>query len=124
VPDTFDMLIEYPEKLTVAVLGTITNQTGIDTVVRGTEGTLSFDDGGFLIEPNPGSSRRRVGFSLAGLERDHMRNFLRSARDRKPPNCDIELAYRVQVPLIMAMRSFTEGKVALFDAADETIRMA
>ena len=124
VPDTFDMLIEYPEKLTVAVLGTITNQTGLDTVVRGTEGTLSFNDGGFRIEPGPGSTRRRVSMSLATQERDHMRNFLQCMRTREKPNCDIELAYRVQISLIMAMMSFTEGKVAHFDAATETIRMS
>jgi len=124
VPDTFDMLIEYPEKLTVAVLGTITNQTGLDTIVRGTEGTLSFNDGGFQIEPGPGSTRRRASMSLATQERDHMRNFLQCMRTREKPNCDIELAYRVQISLIMAMMSFTEGKVAHFDAATETIRMS
>lgn len=123
VPDTFDLLIEYPEKLTVAVLGTITNQTGLDTIVRGTEGTLSFTDGGFQIEPGPGSTKGRAGVSLMNQEREHMRNFLQCMAEHKTPNCDIELAYRVQVPLIMAMMSFTEGKVAYFDAAAETIRL-
>jgi predicted dehydrogenase len=124
VPDTFDLLIEYPDKLTVAVLGTITNATGVDTVVRGTEGTLSFDDGGFRLEPAPGAKRNRLSMSLPSQERDHMSNFLQSMRERKTPNCDIELAYRVQVPLIMSMMSFTQNKVALFDPAGETIRMA
>jgi predicted dehydrogenase len=123
VPDTFDLLIEYPEKLTIAVLGTITNQTGVDTIVRGTEGTLSFKDGGFQIEPGPGSQRKRASISLITQERDHMRNFVRCIQERKTPNCDIELAYRVQVPLIMSMMSFTEGRVAYFDSATETIRM-
>jgi hypothetical protein len=62
--------------------------------------------------------------SLATQERDHMRNFLQCMRTREKPNCDIELAYRVQISLIMAMMSFTEGKVAHFDAATETIRMS
>ena len=123
VPDTFDLLIEYPEKLTVAVLGTITNQTGLETVVRGAEGTLSFHDGGFQIEPAPGSGKSRRSVSLINIEREHVRNFLACMRDRKAPNCDIELAYRVQVPLIMAMLSYVEGKVAYFDVATETIRM-
>jgi predicted dehydrogenase len=123
VPDTFDLLIEYPDKLTVAVLGTITNATGIDTIVRGTEGTLSFDDGGLAIEPAAGG-KGRLRMTLVTQERDHMRNFLDCMRERKTPNCDIELAYRVQMPLIMAMMSFTEGKVARFDPATETIRMA
>jgi predicted dehydrogenase len=124
VPDTFDLLIEYPEKLTVAVLGTITNASGINTIVRGTEGTLTFEDGGFRIEPASGSKLGRMGVSLVTQERDHMLNFLECMQNRNTPNCDVELAYRVQVPLIMSMLSFTEGKVALFDAATETIRMA
>ena len=124
VPDTFDLLIEYPEKYTVAVLGTITNQTGVDTIVRGTEGTLSFKDGGYQIEPGPGSQKSRGGVSLITQERDHMRNFVQCMHNRKTPNCDIELAYRVQIPLIMSMMSFTEGKVACFDAGSETIHMA
>ena len=123
VPDTFDLLIEYPEKLTVAVLGTITNLTGIDTIIRGTEGTLSFQDGGFRIDPGPGSQKGRGGVSLVPQEHDHMRNFVKCMQDRKTPNCDVELAYRVQIPLIMSMMSFTEGKVAYFDSATETIRM-
>jgi len=123
VPDTFDLLIEYPEHLTVAVLGTICNETGLDTVVRGTEGTLRFEQGGFVIEPQQGSAGRRVAMSIDRHEYDHMRNFLECMRTRQTPNGDIELGYRVQVPLIMAMRAFTEGKVAYFDAASESIRL-
>lgn len=123
VPDTFALLIEYPEKLTVAVLGTITNQTGLETVIRRTEGTITLRDGGFDIEPAAGSAKGRRSLSLPGIDREHMRNFLDSMRTRKTPNCDIELGYRVQLPLIMAMMAYVEGKVAYFDAATETIRL-
>ena len=122
VPDTFDMLIEYPENLTVAVLGTIANETGLDTVVRGTDGTLTFAPGGLEIEPQV-AGKRRISANLYPYEREHMRNWVQSIRSRQKPNGDVELGYRVQVPLIMAMRSFVEGKVAYFDAASETIRL-
>ncbi|HWQ56425.1 MAG TPA: Gfo/Idh/MocA family oxidoreductase [Bryobacteraceae bacterium] len=123
VPDTFDMLIEYPENVTIAVLGTIANEHGLDTVVRGTEGTLTFSQAGFTIQPQQRSTKRRAMGGADRTEPEHMRNFLDSIRARKTPNGDIELGYRVQVPLIMAMRSYVEGKVAYFDAATETIRM-
>lgn len=123
VPDTFDLLIEYPEKLTVAVLGTLCNEYGVDTVVRGTEGALTFAQGGFTITPQQSSAKRRISGGADRTELDHMRNFLDCVRTRKTPNGDIELGYRVQVPLIMAMRSYVEGKVAYFDAETETIRM-
>lgn len=122
VPDTFDMLIEYPS-LTVSVLGTIANEHGLESVVRGTEATLRFDRGGFAIEPQQRSSKRRVAGAADRTELDHMRNYLECIRTGNTPNADIELAYRVQVPLIMAMRSFSEGKVAYFDEATETIRI-
>lgn len=123
VPDTFDLLIEYPENLTVTVLGTIANEYGLESVVRGTEATLRFERGGFAIEPQRRSSKRPVAGGVDSTVLDHMRNFLECIATGATPNADIELAYRVQVPLIMAMLSFTEGKVAYFDEATESIRL-
>ena len=123
VPDTFDLLIEYPEGLTVAVLGTICNEYGLDTVIRGTEGTLTFEKSGVLIQPQSGAPKRRQAVTLQRYEHDHMRNLLECIRTRQKPNGDLELGYRVQVPLIMAMRSFVEGKVAWFDASTESIEV-
>jgi len=123
VPDTFDLLIEYPENLTVAVLGTIANDHPLETVIRGTEGTITFDEARLIVQPQPGSTQRRQVISGPRYEYDHIRNFLECVRTRQKPNGDLELGYRVQIPLIMAMRSFVEGKVAWFDAATETIRM-
>ena len=107
----------------MAVLGTLCNEYGVDTVVRGTEGALTFAQGGFTITPQQSSAKRRISGGADRTELDHMRNFLDCVRTRKTPNGDIELGYRVQVPLIMAMRSYVEGKVAYFDAETETIRM-
>ncbi len=52
-----------------------------------------------------------------------MRNFLDCVRSRKTPNRDLELGYRVQVALIMAMVAYFEGKLACFDAGTETIHL-
>lgn len=123
VPDTFDLLIEYPEGLTVAVLGTIANETGLETVVRGTEATLTFDQSDFVIQPQRSTGKRRRAVRLWQDAHEHMRNFLTCIRSRETPNADIELSYRVQVPLIMSMLSWEEGKVAYFDASDESIRL-
>ncbi len=124
VPDTFDLLIEYPQGMTVAVLGTLGNDTPIDTVIRGTEGTVRFTGEAALeFTPQPGSKqpRRSLGVDVTIL--DHLADFLRCIRTRETPRADLELGYQVQVPLIMAMRSYVEGKVAYFDAAREEIRL-
>ena len=54
-------------------------------------------------------------------ELDHLQDFLRSVRARRKPGVDIELAYAVQVPLIMSMLSYVEGKAAHFDLQTEEI---
>ncbi|MEK7406246.1 MAG: Gfo/Idh/MocA family oxidoreductase [Acidobacteriota bacterium] len=126
VPDTFDLLIEYPQGLTVAVLGTICNSTMIDTVIRGTEATITLSESaGLAIEPQPNAQRRRAQISSArNYEQDHLRNFFECIRTRAKPYADIELGYATQLPLIMAMMSHLEGKTAWFDADQERIRMS
>ena len=124
VPDTFDLLIEYPEGLTVAVLGTIANETGLDTVVRGTEATLTFEESALVIQPQSATGKPRRRERLRRDVPNHMGNYLECIRSRGKPNADIEISYRVQVPLMMSMLSFVEGKVACFDASDETIHLS
>jgi predicted dehydrogenase len=123
-PDTFDMLIEYPNGMTVAVLGTITNDTGLDTVIRGSEGTLRFSgDSRLVLTPQDESRKPAAAFGKDETAASHLKDFLSCVRTREQPRCDIELAYAVQVPLIMAMLSWKEGKVAVFDAASEEIHL-
>ena len=124
VPDTFDILIEYPEGLNVAVLGTIANNTGIDTVIRGTKGTVTYTgDAGLAFTPQPDEEAPRRLIRTDRTVADHLADFLRCIRTRETPAGDIELGYRVQVPLIMAMLSQIEGRVAVFDADSEEIRL-
>lgn len=127
VPDTFDMLIGYRQGLSVSVLGTIINDTGIETVVRGTEGTLTFPGEGkteISIEPQPDTNGRARSVSSKEYVLDHMKNFLSCVRTRQTPVGDIELGFGVQLALIMAMQSYVNGKVARYDAANEEILLS
>jgi len=124
VPDTFDLLIEYPQGLTVAVLGTIVNNTGLETVIRGTEGTITFTGkDGLAVEPQPGVQRGSTGISSRRYDADHQRSWLQAIRTRGKPCADLELGYITQVPLMMGMLSFVNNKVAVFDAATEEIHL-
>jgi len=130
VPDTFNMLIDYPEKITVAVLGTQANDYGIPNVVRGWEATVLFEDPGIVIEPAAESKTKRQEITVrrstaaeggrSALE-DHWRNFLHCCRTREKPLGDIELAYHVQTALQMGLLSLLNEKVALFDPEREEI---
>jgi predicted dehydrogenase len=133
VPDTFDLLIQYPQDLTVAFLGTFVNATPIDTVVRGSEGTMTkkVEVMEFAPAVKGGKPREelRCDFAAereghAGLSGAHIRDWLDGIRTRRQPRANLELAYTVQVPIIMAMQSHMHNKVALFDAEREQIRLA
>ncbi|MCS7315947.1 MAG: Gfo/Idh/MocA family oxidoreductase [Bryobacterales bacterium] len=126
VPDTFDLLIEYPQGFTLAVLGTVANGTPLETVIRGSEGTIRLDETfGLQVEPAQGVNRPRTQIvTLRDDAQDHLRNFLECVRTRGKPYADIELGYATQLPLIMAMQSHLEGKVAFYDAEQERIRLA
>lgn len=123
VPDTFDMIFEYPEGLNLNFLGTYGNDSGLDTVIRGTEATLTIRESDATVEPLAGSKKRRQELAHVDVNLEHLRNFFQCVRTREKPEGDIELAYHTQVALIMAMRSFVESKVARFDPETEQIRM-
>jgi predicted dehydrogenase len=131
VPDTFNMLIDYPERITVAVLGTQGNDhPGTwsrppvrSPVIRGWEGTLTFEGEQIVFTPAAGSKKEARQFAI---ERPfdhvrHMANFLACCRTREQPYCPIDLSCHVQTPLQMGILALREGKVARFDAVQEKI---
>ncbi len=132
VPDTMDLLIQYPQGMDIAFLGSFVNYVGIDTLVRGSEGTARKSDLAITLEPMKGVNKPRQelptdtqtrGEGHSNLAIAHIKDFLNCVRTRGTPRGDLELAYRVQVPLIMAMQSHLHNKVALFDADSETIQL-
>ncbi len=133
VPDTFDMLVQYPKGLTVAVLGTLVNDSTVDPVIRGSEGTMFREEEKITFEPQPKAKglKEELPNQLIGgpghhdlLGEAHLQDFFNCVRTRKTPRGDLEIAYIVQIPVIMAMLSHLRGKVALFDADKEEIRLS
>ncbi len=152
VPDTMDVLIQYPQGFTIALLETfVNNQFPIEKVIRGSEGTARLTNDALEVYPmtripygtrapdvelKPSHRLLTVrGETLAaatGTERPripdstmaHIKDFLDSVRKREQPRFDLELGYTVHIPLCMAMRSHLENKAALFDPDKEQIRMS
>jgi len=121
VPDTFDTIFTYPEGMNFTFLGSYSNDTGLPTVIRGTEGTITCEEAGLVSQPLKGVKKPRREMVRADMTLEHMRDFVRAVHTREKPQGDIELAYRVQTALIMAMRSYVEGKVARFNPETEEI---
>jgi len=136
VPDTFNMLIDYPEKITVAVLGTQGNDyveasrgaAGRMPVIRGWDGTLTIErkTNRIVFIPSQGSKKKRQYFDI-----EHGEDMVRFFRDlvaahrqgRRDTLAPIDLAYHVQTAMIMGMWAFREQTAARFDRATEQILM-
>ena len=133
VPDTFNTLIDYPEKVTIAVLGTQGNNYsatgdrgagGRIPVVRGWEGTLTVEGKEIVFTPAQGSKKEAQRFTIEHGEDmvRHFRNLLECHREgRQDTFSPMDLAYHVQTALQMGFLGLREGKVARFDPEKETI---
>jgi len=116
VPDTFNMVIDYPGGPSVVLMNTLSNATGCSTFVRGTEGTLTFQGKQILLtrhdakEPSHVIECPKHG-DTAGL----WSNFLDCVQSRERPLSPVEIGAKVQAPLNMAILSYRENKVARFD---------
>jgi predicted dehydrogenase len=57
IPDTFNMMVDYPEGLTTLVVSSLANDTPIRHLIRGNKATLEFTREGFTITPQEAVSR-------------------------------------------------------------------
>jgi len=134
VPDTFNMLIDYPQKITVAVLGTQGNNDptipgrgagGRIPVLRGWDGSLTVSGKEILFAPADGvRNKPRQTFPIERAENniDHWKNLLDCTRTRKNElNAPVELGYHVQTALNMGYLALKQGRTARFDAEKKQI---
>jgi predicted dehydrogenase len=136
IPDTFNMLVDYPEKITVACLGTQGNNfagTGARgaggrlPIIRGWEGTLTVDGKEIVFTPAEGSKKKAQRFAIEHGEDwyGYWKAFIKCCHERDTNTLsNADMAYHVQTALQMAMLGFREEKVAIFDAKKEKITMA
>jgi predicted dehydrogenase len=133
IPDTFNMLIDYPENITVAVLGTQGNNHATTAcrgagnripVIRGWDGTLTIEGQEIVFMPADGCKKKPQRFAIEHGEDfvGYWRRFLDCCRSgQKGTLSSMDLAYRVQTPLQMGMLGLRQGKVARFDPQEERI---
>jgi predicted dehydrogenase len=127
VPDTFDMIAQYPQDLSFTFVGTYCNDHVMETAIRGTEATLTLPSPETVvarIEPEAGSTKGARALGNWDVGHDHMLDFVRCVQTREKPIGDIDLAYHTQILLNMAMRSFVERKVVSFDLASHQITLS
>lgn len=133
VPDTFNMLVDFPGGVTIAVLGTQgnddqgTEQRGSAAripVIRGWDGSLTVRGNEIHFTPAHGSDKQAQQFPIEKSENllHFFREFVQCSRDGNPKTSSpMDLAYHVQTALIMAYLSLREGKAVRFDHETETL---
>lgn len=127
VPDTFNMLIDYPENLTVVVMGTQGNNFagtgsrgagGRIPLIRGWEGTLSIEDNDVVFTHADESKKSDQRFPIENGE-DFERfwsEFFSCVRNRnKKTLSPMSLGFQVQTALQMGMMAFRHEKTIKFD---------
>jgi len=139
LPDNFEMICEYPRGMTVYVLGTMSNKTAIDHMIRGTKGTLTFTvkgrDGyppdttrghahrspatGWVVRDNGGriiAEHNKKGGERIDL---HHANFHDHLRRGTPLNCPVELGLAGVVAVCMANESWRTGQMMGWDEKNQ-----
>jgi predicted dehydrogenase len=130
VPDTFNLIAQYPENVTISVLGTQANDynTTIERgagqrtpVIRGWDGSLTIARNNKEIIFTPikqkgAKTPQRIPIERGEDNLEHWKNLLRCSRSRnKATWSPIDLAFRTQTVLQMAMVANRQGKVLQYN---------
>jgi predicted dehydrogenase len=124
VPDTVHMIIEYPSGYTVVMAGSTVNEVGFTPTIRTNKASIEFAmfGGGQLhLKPEKiyADEIDEITEHVEGAGEDiemHEDNFFQCVRDHsKTPNCNIDLATKVQVAISMGEMSYREQREVKFD---------
>ncbi len=123
IPDTLNILADYPAGLTVQLISSMGNETGVDHLLRGTKATLKFTRTGFVITPQRQYARDMqeiVHQKTGGEELDlHHRNLINAIRKGEALKCDHMLGYYGVVATAMGNLSYRKHKYLRWDAGRE-----
>jgi predicted dehydrogenase len=123
VPDTFNMMCDYPGGPTVIVISTMANDTPIPHVIRGHLATLEFNREGFVIRPQGlfAEGKSEITHKKTGAEdlSLHHRNLGDAIRNGAALKCDVNLGYYGVVAVRMAVESYRKKKYIEWDPRRE-----
>lgn len=136
IPDTFNMLVDYPEKLTVLLVSSLANDTPIRHLIRGHKATLEFTSDGFTITPQKatnksvisGTGEKTKGEKVFSYKKHgaedvtlHHRNLQAAIRENIPLKCNQELGFYGVVVCMMGVESYRQRKYLRWDPENKTV---
>ncbi len=125
VPDTINIMLDYPGGPTVMLISSLANDTPVAHVLRGHKATLEFTNTGFVIRPQKlyaGKVKEFVHRKTGGEDTElHFRNLLRAIRGEEELKCDAMLGYYGVVACQFGVLSQQRRKYLKWDATNERI---
>ena len=125
VPDQCNILADYANGPSVVMTTSLSNYTGIDTMLRGTDGIIIWkglsSKGVRIVPVDKNKKETFIPWNGMGDTAKLWANFIDCVKTRKRPYSPIDVAVKVQTPLIMAIRSHLENQVARFDTVRQEI---
>jgi predicted dehydrogenase len=125
IPDTFNMLIDYPEGVTVQLVSSMANDRPVDHLLRGHKGTIEFTKTGFNVVPQKlfenevkAESYEKNGAEDISL---HHKNLQAAIRKGDALKCDCMLGYYGVVVARMGVESYRRRKYLAWDRAKERV---
>ena len=126
IPDIVNITVEYPDGPSVYLASSMACPNNLPMQVEGPQGTLRFNDTGFVIEDDKGNVVEEVASERAPDDRqqriEHVKDFFHAIHTRDKPRCDAWFGYQVMTTLHMAIHSYLEGKVYEFDEKTQQTR--
>ncbi len=125
IPDTINILLDYPEGLTVQLVSSMANDSPVEHMLRGHKATLYFDRTGFTIKPQ-GLYReelreivhRKTGAEALDL---HHRNLMNAIRRGEALKCDCHLGYYAVVAVQLGLQSYRKRQYLAWDRGREKV---
>jgi predicted dehydrogenase len=129
VPDTFNLIAQYPENVTITVMGTQANDFNTTEmrgsgqrcpVIRGWDGSLTIEKNKEImftpVRVKDAKQPQQVAIEHPEDNVEHWRNLIACCRERnKNTWSPMDLAFRTQTVLHMAMFAHKQKQTAMFD---------
>jgi predicted dehydrogenase len=125
IPDTFNVLLDYPGGPTVLLVSSMANDTPVDHVLRGHKATLEFTPTGFVIRPQRLFEKelQEIVHQKTGAEdvRLHHRNLMAAIRSNAPLKCDCTLGWYGVAASEMGVQAFRRQQYTRWDEGRQRI---
>ncbi|MBI3471661.1 MAG: Gfo/Idh/MocA family oxidoreductase [Candidatus Solibacter usitatus] len=125
IPDTMNILLQYPGGPDVLLVSSMANDTAVDHVIRGHKATLHFTRTGFVIRPQREFAKemKEIVHEKTGAESTelHHRNLHNAIRKNEPLKCDCRLGYYGVVACGMGVQSMRKRQYVAWDKAKERV---